>query len=886
MSFYTIQTQGTRDRYRSLAVQPDALCVSRRQCSAFVLTSRWARLCLISAAIAGWVGISPVSAQTVEIVSQNNIMSFPGGATHGLRIHSKLSGWADAFIAEPARIYVCQAAAQSNNSVPLQCADPESGNGTGFSTAANSILHGYDSVHQDSQTRATAIATLTSANQAIFRVTDVFQARGEEALGAFTVSRKVEVLDPGNQRDIGFNSQFVLAFAGPSQPIERYHFFAPAIWYDKNLHAARGGIGTDVADHDYFYWRETRSSLPFVMVQDPATGTALSIGHTGTSVGDVPKISSGVEEGSRLWITDSSVRYGSLGVEKMQTKGSNPVVSIGFAYPAEEGDVSYVGRRDQQWVRRSHPVVAGLQQFYTLTLDLTRYTDPALSAGTTHTADFAAALAGTWRRFYDIFNPPTAQDTSGTVWRDGIQLLKTVFQHEGEEKAPGFPFKIGNMETGEDDPYSYQMGFTGQQIPLGFQLFRYGILNHDSGSQIKGQEILDFWAIEDPKAQISDLPLTWFQPNHGKGKRWINLECIHPIFMRSVTDGMEGMVDAAVFARRNLTAAGGAQGNWERFADQFGRWLLKNQAQDGSFQRAFNADGSPWVSRDGCFYPGDVDGQSPFSTTFPIRFLVSMWFATGNPEYRTAAVRAGDWAYHNIYTSTNFIGGVANRNALDKEAGSEALHAALALYDLAYQKNGGNADAAKWLKAAELAANYLETWQYAWNFDVVDHTPGHRFRAYTYAGTRASSFIGTGGSAVDVFLAISSFDFYRLHLLSGEGPSGHYGRFAALLANDAVLTTQLTHVPGQNFGYKYDGLAGEAVNLANMSFRSGDVPIGWLAWITNSEIDPERRLDDVFHERSVSKLLEEEREHPETLPQLREEDHHIYPAPGSLGWGK
>ena len=801
--------------------------------------------------VAALLGGARAAAQTVELRTRDAVLQFSGVANSEVKLSSKTAGGMDAVADMPVRLFLCHVERENVGST-RQCADE----GTGFSAADNVLEAKYAAVHRDSAKQVTASAMLTAKSGAAFEVIDVYRSSAVDA-GAFTVARTVKVTKA--IEGLGFNSQFAIGFATAAE-FKSLHFFAPALWYDRNEWAGEQGIATDTAHHSFFYWRETRSSLPMVMMQDDATGSWLTLTHVGANGSGGPQVSSDADEKSRQWLVDASVHIGSLGV----TKG--PATSLGFVYPAEEGEIAYFGGAAKQWVRRSHPVDKGVEQHYTLVLMLGRR-----QAG--KRADFAAAMEESWRRSFKLIKPTVAKDTSEEIWIANVQLLKTVFSQQGPDKAPGFPFKISNLETGGDAPYSYQMGFTGQQIPLGFILMRTGVLSNDADAKSKGKAILDFWATEELRSSKGGLPLTWYQPNAPPEKRWMNFSCTRPIFLRSASDGMEGMASALSFAmnRREARSENELQ-IWRKFAAGYADWLVSHQETDGSFMRAFNADGSSWTERPGCTYPGGVDGVSRMNTTFPIRFLVAMWFITGNTDYKKAAERAGEWGYTNIYLPGRFVGGVANRNTLDKEAGSEALEAALALYDLANQ-DGAKAAASKWLGAARRAADYLETWQYVWDFRPRDLTEGKLYRAYANGGVMANSFIGTGGSASDIFLALCSFNFYRLHLLTGEGADGHYGHFAELLENNTAITTQ---TPSQRFGWKYDGLTGEAINLSNLEFKSGEVPIGWLAWISNAQINPMQRLEDAFGSKSITQLLVAERKQPSERAQLKNTNRTLY----------
>jgi hypothetical protein len=299
---------------------------------------------------------------------------------------------------------------------------------------------------------------------------------------------------------------------------------------------------------------------------------------------------------------------------------------------------------------------------------------------------------------------------------------------------------------------------------------------------------------------------------------------------------------------------------WERFVTAYGDWLVGHQNPDGSFYRAYNPDGSVFRQRDGCNRSGF--GDSKLNTTHPVRFLVALYFATGEKRYLASALAAGEFAFRNIYLPGLYVGGTAdNPNTLDKEAGVQALHAFLALYDATGE--------ARWLDAAADAATFTETWMYAWNFAIRD-APAH----YAYAGAQGQSLIATGHSATDVYLGFAAYDFYRLHLLRNDP---HFLQVARNFAHNTKLTTQLTGVPAQQFGFAHAGLVGEAVDLSNLRYIDSSGAHSWLPWVTIAEIEALEKLEDLFGLMSIDEI--------ERMPAAAR-SRRIYPVPGSLGFGR
>ncbi|THF73790.1 discoidin domain-containing protein [Cohnella fermenti] len=501
----------------------------------------------------------------------------------------------------------------------------------------------------------TMSGTVTTDNGSRISFQDVYSAN--DATGAFKVSRTATVVR-ADSRDAGFNTRFSLAPASPESMTE-YDMLAPGVWYKQNENAVAGSLGKGFSA-DYFYIREMRLTLPFLMMQNKASGDIAALGHIDANA------SSGVDERSSAWLVDGSIQFGSLGIRKE----AQP--SLDFVYPGMEGEKSYLSGG---WTRRSHPVEANFSQEYELVLKF--------SSGT----DYNAAMETTWRYYYDQYNPQVQTVDVSDVYGNAIDLLDTYAQNYNG--VTGLPFKA-SIPDGTITGNGMSMGFVGQQIPAAYQLIRYGLDNGDSGILGKGTAMVDFWATNSMTS--SGLPRIWYEPYESGGSFRA-----YDVDLRTVSDGMEGVVDAYRVMKEN----GQTKTAWLNYAATFGDWLVDNQNADGSYYRIYNQAGSPVHT-------------GKFNTTNPIRFLLKLYKATNDADYLDAAVAAGDYAYANVYRTTQYVGGTSdNNNTIDKEAGALAINAFLALYDAT--------KTAKWLEAAQGAATYTETWTYAWNYTV---TPG------------------------------------------------------------------------------------------------------------------------------------------------------------------
>jgi len=225
--------------------------------------------------------------------------------------------------------------------------------------------------------------------------------------------------------------------------------------------------------------------------------------------------------------------------------------------------------------------------------------------------------------------------------------------------------------------------------------------------------------------------------------------------------------------------------------------------------------------------------DSKSNTPSVIRFLIEMYRLTGSEEYRTAAVRAGEWSYDNAYLRLEYRGGTCdNLDIQDKEAGIYALWGFIVLYELTGEK--------KWLEAAKGAADYTETWTYAWSFPVHVPFPDHVFNRYSISG---QSVITVQGGA-DVYMAVCPHTYLKMYFLTGDA---HYLDFARFLNRN---TRQATDVDGSAYGMR--ALGHESGGFHEQTFRSN---YHWLPWCTFVAVDSLSRMKDEYGSFEVEDIV-------------------------------
>ncbi len=494
--------------------------------------------------------------------------------------------------------------------------------------------------------------TLQTAHGTRFRITDTFHALPKAA--AFVLSRTVAVSSPSPD-DQGFNSQFSWE-PEFSAALTNDDCFVPAVWYKQNAHVPPRALASSLTDRIYLF-REDRLPLPLVSVRDRRTGVTLLLAH----LGGHPATFAGEDGLSR--IIDARMQFGSLGL--LNTGRPAPA----FMFPGTEGERTYTyggSVQNNRWAYRSHPVAAGVLHSYTLLFALSQ------------TPSFPAAVRHGWRTVYAQAAPPVVPVPLGKVYKDSLNLLAAVTHpYNG---VISVPFEA-SIPDGHVYDTSSEMRFVGQALPAAALLLR-GSLEGDTAAAAYAEQVVDFWATN--SMTPNGMPHGWYDIHADGTFTWRS----DPLFLRIASDGMDG----TLHAWNILHVRGQDKPDWLRFCRRYGDWLVQAQASDGSWARSYGFDGR-------------VVNPATDTTDQPIPFLVDLYFATGDVKYKQAALRAAEFSWKSVHQGYAYVGRTPNNpNVLDKEGGTEALSAFLALYDLTQDK--------RWVQAAAQAADYCESWVY------------------------------------------------------------------------------------------------------------------------------------------------------------------------------
>ena len=204
----------------------------------------------------------------------------------------------------------------------------------------------------------------------------------------------------------------------------------------------------------------------------------------------------------------------------------------------------------------------------------------------------------------------------------------------------------------------------------------------------------------------------------------------------------------------------------------------------------------------------------------PLLLLLTQ--TTGDRGYLAAAIRAADFCWSNGQSQGRFVGGtIDNPDVLDKEAATLSLEAYLHLL----RATGDS----KWLTRAVAAANFAETWIYAWNVPMPADDDDAQRGWKRGVSTVGLQLICTGHSLADAYMAFDADEFAQLAKLTGDA---HYREVARLLLHN---TKNMLAMPGRTFDLGTPGWQQEHWTLAPP--RGHGLHRGWLPWVATSQLN-------------------------------------------------
>lgn len=672
----------------------------------------------------------------------------------------------------------------------------------------------YDSVEESEEGSVEACGVLETPNGSKLEFKDIYITDSEGVV----ISRKVTVLEKGED-DLGFASK--ISFVLPdAETIRDYDCFAPANWYKDNEFARPFVVGYD-PECEYNWRKETGLTLPLFAALSKKTGETIMFSRNKADV-TLP----GRTESKFSQMIDRKYTVGSMGLSKPENqtiaylyygytvrKKTGAVcdgISIDYVYPGADGqmggqqmffDIDYM-MKSKTFNRVLHPMEKDFSDDYEVRINLG------------HFEDFYPMMKWAWRSVYDRLRDDLFEVDQELQYHNNINAMKYLARDYGDG-AWGVPFSSFLPEF-DVDSISMQFGFVGQQPGIGYQLMSYGLREGDSEAFHKGQNMIQFWV--EKGANPSGAPNGCYSPINKAFEPY-------PIWLRMSADGLENILDAYVLTRKKSEE----HSDWLAFCEKAAAFFMNVQNNDGSFYRAYEPDGRMRM-------------DSKANTISIVRFFIQLYLVTGKESYKSAALKAGEWSYNNIYMNMEYRGSTCdNTDIMDNESGIYAMFGFLSLYDLTGED--------KWLEALLGAADYTETWTYSWTFPVYSDRPNCPLSKRSISG-QSPVILGMGGG--DMYMAACAYLYYRIYIITGDE---HYRDYAEFIHNNS---RNANDVYG-DFGYAVQGLSWEGGDFSDQELRTLH---HWLPWVTYVELDPSSRLYQTFGAYDIAgceKLSEDEK---------------------------
>jgi hypothetical protein len=495
-----------------------------------------------------------------------------------------------------------------------------------------------------------------------------------------------------------------------------WQFFIPGALYNRNDIDADGRedyLGTCTQDV-----RDDKNGLLAVLTRDTITGTTLSLSRVRQPNFDSPIDAQ--QLAARFFVQETDI--GSLGTAPT----GNGQVALRASYPFSEETTFSLDTRGTGWAAFA-PNKAGALPVIDYEVRLSR--TPDLTEAVWELVDLRFHQLGTRRP------TPGVSLIEACEHRQLLtQLYYRSWPREENPKQPAGYLVHFSPRSGETLGSLIEFGFSGDQTLLAYVQTMWGI---EKGVRLyvdRAAAVIDFfvdfcqldngysYGIYDP---IDDRFTHWFtgilmpyQYADGEDdvRRYLGrqiAEALSPIAEQ--LRGLEGnylrtMCESVYPILLTYEKTPQGHESWLAAGQRFGDFLLRTQAPDGSWFRAYSPEGQGLTSPEAWF--GSVYAEHKTGTIFPVPVLAALHRITGDGRYLDAVRTAADFIISTFVEPVAYAGGLNDTTHI-KSVKTDSVGVMFVMRSLwtAYEATGE----VRYLDAAVKAAKILSSWVFLWD---------------------------------------------------------------------------------------------------------------------------------------------------------------------------